>query len=165
MKELSEENLSIKDIEEIKRLFKNGDKKNYVPQYDKSIYSVVAVISVILAIIGGVYAMVQPMNLRINTLENTIHEVRRVEIEQATIYNEKHAASQSDRRQLNMQIDGLKGRLRPLEAWHTHWGDTVPSINATQDEKIMQLEEKTKLLQDRAYEIILERLDIKKVIP
>jgi uncharacterized coiled-coil protein SlyX len=97
----------------------------------------------LVAIIAGVYAMVEPMhqqiafqNERINDLvaaarEDTIRE--RVTQGQMSTIMERF-------KEIETQFRAVDARVKKHEEWLVWWERTVPGCDATQKEKIAQLE-------------------------
>ena len=90
----------------------------------------------LLALISGVYAMVQPMNQRIDSLSNEIQSLREDIKESAT--------TKQMFIEVETQFDGIKLRVSSLEEWQVWWNREMLSQNAVQNEKIQRLENEVK---------------------
>ena len=86
----------------------------------------------IIAVIAGIYAMVEPMNLRIDSLENANHAL--------AIKIDKLQENTAQYYSLKTDIVGLSGKVKDLDDWLKWWREEYPMLNATQDEKIKRLE-------------------------
>jgi len=88
-------------------------------------YTTIVGVVALVAIIAGVYAMVEPMNQRVDYLEGELLSLR------------SHAATTSDHRLLN-------SRIEKIENWRIWWNREMLT-------KQMQMEEKIKTLERLAY--------------
>ena len=98
----------------------------------------------IIAIIAGIYAMVEPMNQRIDFLERQLNsaaekmtrddERERIDMATISVMSERFA-------EVETQFDDMERRILDCEHWLIWWQRTVPYLNATQNEKIYRLEE------------------------
>ena len=90
----------------------------------------------VVAVIAGVYAMVNPMNLRIATLESNITKLEAV-YNQAIERERKYIANGSE---LSDHVKANENKILSLEDWSKWWRRKYPVLNAKQDEKIKRLE-------------------------
>jgi len=90
----------------------------------------------VLAVVAGIYATIQPMNMRIDTLERRIVEVTEHQEDAGKII-QKHGEFLALYAQ---EHKSTNNRLTSGEEWRTWWRRKYPILNAQQDEKIAKLE-------------------------
>jgi len=91
----------------------------------------------ILAIIAGVYAMVQPMRMQIDYQQKEVSEMRKVV--DAGVKHQGHIAAELA--SLKTASEDTEARLARIEDWLEAWNQTVPAIDATQDQRLKTIEE------------------------
>jgi len=115
-----------------------------------------ASIVVFVAIIAGVYAMIEPMSQRITTLEQTlqnqevecskkIEDIRTQMIADDVREREdrgEFATMSAQFQEVEAHFFSTNSRVNNLEEWSLYWQRTSPYINATQDERLRALERK-----------------------
>lgn len=116
---------------------KDGIKK--FTNGEKTFGGVVAIIAVIL----GIFAMVEPMGQRMDFIERQVENV----IEAMSLDNERERADLielGEMRQkfveIETQFDAYKHRISIIEDWYSWWVKNVPAMDATQSERLKVLE-------------------------
>lgn len=102
----------------------------------------------VLAIIGGVYAMVKPMGQRAEHLNDRILELKQDLQEHAAIRAHTGMAEDSGTfRQMFTEVEtqfaDLDRRVGALEEWQVWWNRSVADVNAVQEERLRWLEAAT----------------------
>jgi len=98
----------------------------------------------LVAIIAGVYAMIEPMTQRIDFMErhldvmsermDTDDQREREDNSRVSIMGQKFT-------EVETQFSDMERRIVDLEQWQTRWNENMPCKNAKQDEKIFRLEQ------------------------
>ncbi len=126
------------------------EKNNGTSNGPKAFGAVVALV----AVVAGVYAMVEPMGQRIAGLQERLKETRedlkglsathlRTEENHATVHTDfaaRMAAMGKMFVEVETQFRSLDRRVTSYEEWAVWWQRTVPALDASQDEKIKALE-------------------------
>ena len=97
----------------------------------------------IVALVAGVYAMVEPMNQKIDFITNEIDNIRTcmANDDARERSDAKELASLQEKfREVETQFSGVEARVAELEEWYRWWSRNVPSIDATQNERLKHLE-------------------------
>ena len=84
----------------------------------------------VVALVAGVYAMVEPMGQRIDFLERQLESANAATKERARL----HAES------VDQQFAAIDGRTEQLEEWQTWWYRSRPESAAVLQERIRQVE-------------------------
>lgn len=90
----------------------------------------------VLAVVAGVYAMVNPMNLRIASLENQVIAVNQ-HIQKDNAQERKDAA---DAALLKNSVQFIQERSLANHQWIEKWKDKYPILDAEQGVKLEKLE-------------------------
>ncbi len=97
----------------------------------------------IVAIICGVYAMVEPMNQRIEFIQSQIQELDIcIHQDNDRVWKDTVELSVMQQKfaEVEMKFKEFSRRMATHEEWQLWWHRTVPSIDARQNEKILRLE-------------------------
>ena len=102
----------------------------------------------LMLVIAGVYAMIEPMNQRIDFLERQITSLKNSHANKEDEHSITHRdfvatlSSTTERfAEVETQFDDIERRIQNYENWQQWWQRNVPYINATQNEKIYRLEQ------------------------
>ena len=102
-------------------------------------------VTALLAVIAGVYAMIEPMGQRIDFAQNENAETRsdlkdhEGEIAHPGIL-ERHARNAERFKEIETQFDAMDARIEQYEDWVSWWYRNVPGLDATQNERLRHLE-------------------------
>ncbi len=104
---------------------------------------------VILAVIAGVFAMVQPMTQRINQLErqiNTLADHQNLDNTREREDQSKFAASAERFKEVETQFSGLENRIQKIEDWRIWWNRTILKRHGAVDARVRDLEKEVDTL-------------------
>ncbi len=100
----------------------------------------------LLAIVAGVYAMVEPMSQRIEFQNRQIDTMREDLQRHASLNNHpwgvvaEIATLEESLREVETQFADTERRIADYERWRETWEQKYPASNASQDERIKALE-------------------------
>jgi len=90
----------------------------------------------IVAVVAGVYAMVEPMNQRIDFLNDQITCMRA----EMAADNERERRDAAQFSELTATVEDLNGRVDDIESWRIWWNREILTSQAVLGEKIKTLE-------------------------
>ena len=123
-------------------------EKCETPKPNSSGMKAFGAVTVVVAVIAGVYAMTEPMGQRLDFLQAELPSVRA-----AMALDDAREIGDTERRgalvekftEVETQFKGMERRLVSVEEWRIWWNRlqimTLAGGNATQDEKIAHLEQ------------------------
>lgn len=102
-------------------------------------YKAIGGILALFAIVSGVFAIVEPMNQKIDFIREEARAHGQLEGHTRLLEDQARAAERF--KEVETQFRDLTRRVEVFEVWMTWWQRTVPVLDATQDGRLNMLEE------------------------